>query len=281
MINDNEKNKVYFSSLLKSHKYFETNFNDLTNVLIKHNIQFGFIKNTKDIWCRDYMPIQLSKNNFIQFRYEPSYLKYDNNIRSNPELICKSNGIQPIFSKINLDGGNIVQCSDRVIISDRIFNENSSYTSKSKLIEEIEDLLKNEVIIIPDIKSDLTGHADGMVRFVDRNTVVGNDRKKEYKFWTQKVNKILKSKGIDYIDVPQFSSLNIKYPYSAIGCYVNYLEVGNLIVLPVFEIEGNEDQRVIDLFERIFSNRILETVNYNKIGFHGGLLNCSTWTVKQ
>ncbi|HPA36580.1 MAG TPA: agmatine deiminase family protein, partial [Chitinophagales bacterium] len=152
-------------------------------------------------------------------------------------------------------------------------------SSKVKLISEIEKLLEVEIIVIPQIKSDLTGHADGMVRFVDRNTVLGNDREKEYKYWQIGINKILKENGIDYIDIPFLEQKEKNYPDHAIGCYINYLEVENLIVIPIFETEKNRDQEVYDKFRVIFPERKIETINYNKIGFYGGLLNCTTWTI--
>jgi len=62
---------------------------------------------------------------------------------------------------------------------------------------------------------------------------------------------------------------------------VNYLEVDNLIVIPIFETEKNKDQEVYDKFRMIFPDRKIETINYNEIGFYGGLLNCTTWTIKE
>ena len=226
------------------------------------------------------MPIQIDKEKFVQFRYEPSYLKDDLELQSDPKEVCKANNIKPQFSKINLDGGNVVNWSDRAIITDRVFDENPEYLSKNKLIAEIEKLLEVEIIVIPQIKSDMTGHADGMVRFVDRNTLLGNNREQEYKYWKNGINKILKEKGIEYIDIPFLDHKEKNYPDHAIGCYVNYLEVENLIVIPIFETEKNKDQEVYDKFKEIFPNRKIETINYNEIGFFGGLLNCTTWTIK-
>jgi agmatine deiminase len=226
------------------------------------------------------MPIQIDKGKFVQFRYEPSYLKDDLGLKSDPREVCKANSINSQFSKINLDGGNIVNWSDRAIITDRVFDENREYSSKNKLIAEIERLLEVEIIVIPQIKSDMTGHADGMVRFGDRNTVLGNDRDQEYKYWKNEINKILKEKGIEYIDIPFLDHKEEKFPYHAIGCYVNYLEVQDLIVLPIFETENNKDKEVHDKFREMFPDRKIETINYNEIGLHGGLLNCTTWTIK-
>jgi agmatine deiminase len=280
MVAGKETDTVYFSENLLTDKRFIKTCSALTELLEKHLIKYDFLKATKDIWCRDYMPIQIEKGKFVQFRYEPSYLKDDLELQSDPKEVCKAKNIKPQFSKINLDGGNVVNWSDRAIITDRVFDENPEYLSKNKLIAEIEKLLEVEIIVIPQIKSDMTGHADGMVRFVDRNTLLGNNREQEYKYWKNGINKILKEKGIEYIDISFLDHKEKHYPDHAIGCYVNYLEVGNLIVIPIFETEKNKDQEVYDKFKEIFPNRKIETINYNEIGFFGGLLNCTTWTIK-
>lgn len=66
-------NTVYISSLLK--KKFPTAAKELISVLDKHNIIVKELTNTKDIWCRDYMPIQNRLGELVQFKYNPSYLK--------------------------------------------------------------------------------------------------------------------------------------------------------------------------------------------------------------
>lgn len=281
MIKGTETNTVYFSELLKTDKRFTDCYNNLKFLLKKHGIASKLLTKTKDIWCRDYMPIQVQKNKFVQFRYEPSYLKNHIELQSKTKVVCKANNIDPLFSQINLDGGNVVNWSDRAILTDRIFFENPNYSNKSKLINEIEELLEAEVIIIPQIKSDFTGHADGLIRFIDRNTLIGNDRNQEFIYWKNGINKILKQYNIDYIDIPFINYKNKKYPDHAIGCYINYLEVGNMIVLPIFEVENNKDEEVFEIIKSIFPNRQIETINYNNIGHFGGLLNCTTWTVQE
>lgn len=279
MITGKNTNTVYLSELIHLDKRFTESCNRLTGLLNKNGIAHKFINSTKDIWCRDYMPIQTEIGEFVQFRYEPSYLQEELELQSDPKKVCKGNDINPKYSNIRLDGGNIVNWSDRAIITDRVFDENPEYISKTKLISKIENLLGVEIIIIPQIKSDMTGHADGLVRFIDRNTILGNNRLKEFKYWKNGMNKVLMEYGIEYVDIPFLEHKDKKHPYNAIGCYVNYLEVGNLIVLPIFEIEGNQDNEVLYLFEQIYSNRKIETINFNEIGLFGGLLNCSTWTI--
>lgn len=273
---------VYLSELIEER--FQDSFNCLTAVLKKHGVEYRLLKGTKDIWCRDYMPIQTESGKLVQFRYDPSYLKGQKEweeSRSDVREVCRLNGFEPVFSNINLDGGNVLLCSGRAIVSDRIFSENPEYTDKNQLINELSELLEAEIIVIPAQNGDYTGHADGMVRFINHDTILGNNRSEEYKYWTNGIEKVLKDKKLKYIDVPFFYGYkDSKHPENAIGIYVNYLEVGNLIVLPIFEVEGNRDAEAIDAFKQIFPDKIIETINYNEVALEGGVLNCSTWTYK-
>ena len=273
---------VYLSELLE--EKFTDCFNRLISILKKHGVEYRLLKGTKDIWCRDYMPIQTESGKLIQFRYEPSYLKGNKeweDSRSDVREVCRLNGFEPVFSNINLDGGNVLLCSGRAIVSDRIFTENPEYTDKEQLVKELSELLEAEVIFIPAPNGDMTGHADGMVRFIDHDTILGNNRSEEYKYWTNGIEKVLKDYNLKYIDVPFFYGYkDSKHPDHAIGVYVNYLAVGNLIVLPVFEVAGNKDAEAIAAFKQIFPDKIIETINYNDVALEGGVLNCTTWVYR-
>ena len=268
---------VYLSALLRT-KYPDT-CERLIRILDKHHVKYGFLEGTKDIWCRDYMPIQTKSGKFIQFKYEPSYLKNDNGwdeSRSDVEEVCKLNDIDAEPSDINLDGGNVLLCDDRAIISDRVFSENKDW-NREKLVSELSRLLECEIIIIPAENDDMTGHADGMVRFVNRDTILGNKLADEYKYWRDGMQKVIDQYGLKYIDVPFFLPKDPKHPLSAIGVYVNYLEVNDLIVLPVFG--RDEDEQVIRIIKSVFPERTIETIDYNDVAKEGGLLNCTTWVI--
>ena len=275
-------NTVYVSSKLEE-KYPHAAKN-LFSVLIKHKVSVKKLRNTKDIWCRDYMPVQNRLGELIQFKYDPSYLrgkKEWEDSRSDVREVCSANGINPIYSNINIDGGNVVLYGDKAILTNRIFKENPEY-EKKQLISELEELLKAKVIIIPAVNADVTGHADGMVRFVDKDTLLGNDLNAEYKYIRDGINKACLENGLQYINVPFFEQKYDKnHEMNAIGIYVNYLEVDNLIVLPKFGVVGNRDEEALSMFKKIFPDRDIETVDYNEVALEGGLLNCSTWTVKE
>ena len=275
-------NTVYVSSKLKE-KYPHA-AEGLLSVLEKHKVSVKELRNTKDIWCRDYMPVQNRLGELIQFEYDPSYLrgkKEWEDSRSDVREVCSANDINPIFSKIKIDGGNVVLYGDKAILTNRIFKENPEFERK-QLISELEELLKAKVIIIPAVNTDVTGHADGMVRFVDKDTLLGNDLNAEYKYIREGINKACLENGLQYINVPFFEQKYDKeHEMNAIGIYVNYLEVDNLIVLPKFGVVGNRDEEALSMFKKIFPHRNIETVDYNEVALEGGLLNCTTWTVKE
>jgi agmatine deiminase len=137
--------------------------------------------------------------------------------------------------------------------------------------------LECEIIIIPAENDDMTGHADGMVRFVNRDTLLGNNRADEYKYWREGIQTAIDKYGLTYIDIPFFEPKDSKHPLSAVGIYVNYLEVNNLIVLPVFG--RDEDKQAVDIIQNAFPERVVETIDYNEVAFEGGLLNCTTWVI--
>jgi agmatine deiminase len=191
--------------------------------------------------------------------------------------VCRLNNIDAELSDINLDGGNVLLCDDLAIISDRVFSENQDW-NREKLVNELSRLLECEIIIIPSENDDMTGHADGMVRFVNRDTILGNNLNEEYKYWREGMQKVIEKYGLKYINMPFFEPHDPKHPLSAIGVYVNYLEVNNLIVLPIFG--RDEDKQAIAIITETFPNRVIETIDYNDVAYEGGLLNCTTWVVR-
>lgn len=278
MITDSQTNLVYFSGLLES--TFPEEYTKIVSILRRHKVKHSLLKGTKGYWCRDYMPIQIGEGEFIGFRYEPSYHKKPKDIaaQSDPKLVCQTNGIPAKYSNINLDGGNVVRWHDRVLISDRVFDENKEIP-QVKLIDQLEKLFNSEVIIIPQVKSDMTGHADGMVRFVDRDTILVNELENEYKYWQKAIGKVISKYNLNYIEVPWFEPKTNK-TVSAVGCYINFLHVGDLIILPQFN-NKSIDLEVQSIIKSAFKYITVETVEVNRIAEEGGVLNCFSWNIKK
>lgn len=263
---------IYLSHLLKSTDKYISAVDRVFAALDLSNIKYKLLNNTNDIWARDYMPVKTKSGKYVSFRYEPSYLADDPQLRTNFKTdIAPSFKVDNlVYTDINLDGGNVVfsPSKEKVIISDRVYSENPSW-HKAELTAELAKLLEANVIIIPSLKSDMTGHADGMVRLVGENTAIVNAPLSPYGFET-KVKKSLQNYGFNVIDFPYFYSKGD----SAVGCYLNYLETEKSIFMPVFGVDT--DNEAIELAKNIFDKTIIP-VNINEIAADGGLLNCISW----
>ncbi len=114
MIPDCETDIVYISSLLKErHPEIDSALKCIFGT------KLHIIADAKDIWCRDYMPIQLGVGQFVQFRYDPSYLKDDSVKRTeNGAALVGIAGCPHV--KLKVDGGNVVHWRDTAILTDRI-----------------------------------------------------------------------------------------------------------------------------------------------------------------
>src|SRR5438552_10688804 len=67
MIPPAQANMVFFSALLKTR--YPTLVANITALLNEHHVAHEFIDGTRDIWCRDYMPVQIDTGRFLQFTY--------------------------------------------------------------------------------------------------------------------------------------------------------------------------------------------------------------------
>lgn len=263
---------LYFSSLLQTNPTYKPAADNLFAALHLAGVAYRLLDNTRDIWLRDFMPVQRSDGKYVSFRYEPSYLKDVPELRTNfkKDISDPFPAEQILYSDINLDGGNVVftPSKRKAVISDRIFSENAN-KNRADLVSELSAVLDAEIMIIESLPSDMTGHADGMVRFVTEDTVL--------------INRTDFKRGLEQRQARQFKKLGfqvIEFPYyqcggiSAEGTYLNYLETAFHIFLPVFG--SNMDAAAFALASQIFSKEVVP-VEAQSLSAEGGVLNCISW----
>ena len=74
MILDSQTNKVYLAEGLM---FYHPLVSQLISEFISVDVEFHWLPRTKkmeNIWVRNYMPIQLEKDLFLQYRYDPDYI---------------------------------------------------------------------------------------------------------------------------------------------------------------------------------------------------------------
>ena len=277
MIPDTETNFLWLADTLqKQYPGFYVRF---VKALAELKIPFDILPGTKDVWAVDYMPIQITKERFVQFVYNPDYLresvKWQKTI-SDVDGICAAINIRPERSPIILDGGNVVRTSGQVIMCDKVFSENPGYTEK-ELTRELSRIFEtDQIIFIPTHPPDITGHADGVVRFYDKDTALINDYSKEKPEFQRRFRLALHNAGLKYIEIP-YNPYQNRSDMNATGIYINFLQMQQGIVLPVFGMA--EDEIVIRKFEDLYPGVSIATVESNELAKEGGILNCVTWNI--
>ncbi len=277
MLTDRLTNTVYFSSLLPE-KCPILNAH-LIDALQKRGIPYAYLSGTKDIWCRDYMPIQVNAERFVFFKYTPDYLqdKAGLRIQTNPDDVFKveENNLKKLLPQSStidlvLDGGNVVKCDDVIVMTDKVFVEN-----KDKTTAEVECILKDafqsEILFIP-WDGDMCGHSDGIVHYSGNNRILITNYKDFSRYYYYRYLKLLEKK---------FEVIPMKYKsprfHARSWAYINFLQIGNLVLLPQLGLE--EDRQALEQIKKALPDCEIIGIPALEAVRRGGALNCISWNI--
>lgn len=284
MIHDKDTNTVYMSRWLMDWRDL---FKELTSTLKELEIPYGLLPYTNDIWVRDFMPIQLSQNDFLKYRYAPDYLvkvKGRRQYITNCSTACRRIGITPRESEIIIDGGNVVACADKIVMTDKVFTENGVAISDADFLERLERTLGHKVIIIPwhptgeleDDSADVFGHSDGLVRYCSDNRILMGNHRESDPHEASRIRQTLEDNGFDVTEMLfETDCPNRDFNWA----YINFLQVGSKIIMPKFGIA--EDDQARKYIQAAFPDCIIRQVDCSSIASEGGALHCITWTVRR
>jgi agmatine deiminase len=286
MISDFDTNTIYFSKKLKTDFRFKKTSNRIFEILDSFKLSYSFLPDTNDIWARDYMPIQVNDTKFIEIRYDPDYLqgnsekKDTREIKTYPDIVCDSIGLRTIKTDIILDGGNVVKSDNTIILTDKVVWENQRHYSEKQLIKKLHELFEvDRVVIIPWDEECDYGHADGMLRFINPETVMisGFYETTDEEFKKQ-ILKTLEEAGLNW-DWLRCSEKEVEKNIA----YINFLQTKDLIIVP--SLNKPEDDVAIEQISKHFPNyaakKRIDKVDMREIVRYDGALNCITWTTKE
>lgn len=272
MITNFETNKVCFAKGMTTIRYVEAE-KCLLALLHNQNVKWNFLPQTPSplhIWARDYMPIQVNKDKFVRFCYNPDYLQDSPEYKPNVSAILSEFGLQVLESNIILDGGNVISCGDKIIMTDKIIRENPYY-GKNELIDTLTKLLEAEIVLIPEDVYEEYGHADGMVRYMGEDRVLLNNYIDFDKTFQKKLLYALK---------PHFDIVELHYDSftDKSWAYINFLHVGRYIFVPMMEDKLGKMafRQIAEAFPQCECHPVWKCDNLIK---NGGALNCSTWNI--
>lgn len=274
MITHFETNKVFISKgLASSCKYSRVAYGLLT-AFDNCDVCWEYIPHTESdlhIWARDFMPVQVRKDKFICFCYNPDYLKDFPEYIPHMDEVLGSLDISVEFSKIIIDGGNVISCGDKVLMTDKIFTENPTY-SKSILMDELSRLLEAEIVLIPWDKYEEYGHSDGMVRYMGQNRILINNYCDFDRHFRKRLVDILKH----HFDIEELHYG--KYTRNS-WAYINFLHLGEHIFIPALNEEN--DYKALSQIQAAFPLCKCHAIPYSsELVRDGGVLNCATWSIQ-
>ena len=284
-------NKVYISPVLQ--ELYPEVYNDLMYIFKKHNVNhdvlWGKSQNNRprDIWARDFMPVQTDKC-YVWFKYSPDSLlpeEQERGLTTIEDIDITALNIPDlnnnlIMEQIIAEGGNFVKSDDYTFVCEKIFKDNPNY-STIDLFNKLTSYF-GRVIIIPQMPEETIGHADGYIRYVGNNTVVVNSWIWKDKYGEHNVSEYrifictLLNFGLKVVELP--NKWDAEDMYSDYGDYGNYLVVDKLVVMQRYGID--EDEKALQLLKSLFpEDYSFESIDCTKISKAGGALNCCTWTI--
>ncbi|OEU66912.1 MAG: peptide ABC transporter permease [Desulfovibrio sp. S3730MH75] len=239
-----------------------------------------------DIWMRDY---GLSNAAFpVMFRYTSE--AQGGGIAGQNDADAVQNDLSALAKKVKLtfreifllnDGGNFVDDYEgNVVISRKFLRDNNltesqAYTELSRITD-----VKNVAFIESDEQGGLE-HADGVVAFVDTNTVIINSYTEDPEYAQALKNDLKRGLPdvIIYEVVTPYDAAKIydKRFGSACGLYTNALVTPNRIYLPQFGIP--EDKIALEQV-RAATTREVVPVSSAGVCVLGGGVRCMSWQLR-
>lgn len=286
MFNERRTNFVAISSGLEHRHY--TVYDAITRACQSRGITVFPIVGAKNIWVRDYLPVQ-ANGVFTKFRY--GYGSDNPQFESLKVASADWHWLSDVRrSRIRLDGGNVIRHGERAILTDMIFRHNPEYP-KSRLIARLEKLLVSEVTIVPSEPGDDIGHADGICHFVPQSgrLLVHDYSRAGTAAYRRYHDRLLRAlRDFDVVDFtyagqkcPRITEKQFRSAHPGadtfnpgFGYYVNLLVVGDIVFVPRFGIP--EDDRAFMICRREFIGSTVFSVECARLSMEGGLINCVT-----
>ena len=174
---------------------------------------------------------------------------------------------------IKIDGGNVVHSGCKVIMTAKVFEENPQWIPRD-LIERLTRTFGADIIFLPWDTNKIYGHTDGIVRFIDDDSVLMTNYTQFDPAMASRFRRILRA---HFANVHELSFRATK-PHKYSWAYINWLQTEKVLILPKFNIP--EDQEAYEQIARLMPNYKdrIEMVDATDLIRYEGCLNCASWT---
>lgn len=279
MITDNLTIAVFFSDLLP--KKCPILNQHIAEALERNKIRYAYLSETKDVWCRDFMPIQVEENRFVFFKYTPDYLQdpYYLRLQTDIEKVfhATANRFEHLLQTaitidLVLDGGNVVKCSDTVVMTEKVFFENKDKT-RAEVERILKDALQSDILFLPWDRKETFGHSDGIVHYAGDGKILLTNYDDFSPYYYNRFRKALE-KHFEVIPL----KYEVKRHHARSWAYINFLQVGKLVLVPQLGLE--EDEQALEQIGNALPGCEVVGIPSLEAVRRGGALNCISWNIK-
>ena len=278
MTTDNLTTTVYFSDLLP--KKCPILNQHIVEAMEANKIRYAYLSETKDIWCRDFMPIQIDKDRFVFYKYTPDYLQspYYRRLQTNLKKVFQApqNRLERVAQNaitidLVLDGGNVVKCGDTVVITEKVFAENKDKT-RTEVDRILKDAFQSDILFLPWDRKETFGHSDGVVHHAGDGKILLTNYDDSSIYYYRRFRKALEK---------HFEVITLKYAtkrrHARSWAYINFLQVGKLVLVPQLGLE--EDKQALEQIANALPDCEVVGIPALESVRRGGGLNCISWNV--
>ena len=166
----------------------------------------------------------------------------------------------------------MVKCGDTIVMTEKVFEENSN-RPRYYIHKKLEDAFGCDILFLRWDRKEIYGHSDGIIHYLGDNKILLTNYD-DYSL-------------VEYISFKarlerKFEVISLKYPIEMKSknnwAYINYLQVGRLILVPQLGID--EDRIALEQIQKVVQETFtvigipaLEAVRM------GGALNCISWNI--
>ena len=278
MTTNNLTASVYFSDLLP--KKCPILNQHIVEAMEANKIRYAYLSETKDIWCRDFMPIQIGEDRFVFYKYTPDYLQspYYHRLQTNPEKVFQApqNRLERVTQNaitidLVLDGGNVVKCGDTVVMTEKVFAENKDKT-RTEVDRVLKDAFQSDILFLPWDRKETFGHSDGVIHYAGDGKILLTNYDDSSIYYYRRFRKALE-KHFEVIPL----KYAIKRRHARSWAYINFLQIGKLVLVPQLGLE--EDGQALEQIANALSDFEVIGIQALEAVRRGGGLNCISWNV--
>lgn len=238
--------------------------------------QATVIEGLADLWVRDFGVIKTAEGMFAP-TYAPTYHREDEfDLRGGVEAFRKMFWPEAIALDLLLETGNFVSNGQVAILCDKVLRDNS--ITESDLVRRLEPLGLEELVLLPQDPIDEIGHADGTVCLLENNKLLFGFSPDLYDDPMRMKMDEARSRLSRWFDI-----VSLPAPYtpdqdklSAVGCYVNLLNLPDHILVPTFGLP--EDDFVLETI-KANTNKQIYPIPASELAQHGGVLHCAVFEI--